>query len=79
MNQYERMDRAKVTCRGCGYTWTKNCSLGFEAEKDFYENYRPECPKCTSTIWKIEEIIEIREPLREEEKELFSIAGVKLE
>ena len=71
------MTLAKVTCLDCGWTWTKNCSLGYDAEKDFYLNYRPECPSCNHDpgTWKIEEVIEVMLPLTEDELFFFSLAG----
>lgn len=71
------MTLAKVTCLECGWTWTKNCSLGYEAEREFYLTYRPRCPSCNHDpgTWKIEEIIEVRLPLTDSERDLFSIAG----
>jgi len=73
MADYRKTDQARVTCRRCGYAWVKDCTLGYEAEKDFFQNYRPECPKCRNTEWSIEEIIEVRLPLNENERELFSL------
>ena len=71
------MTLAKVTCLDCGWTWTKNCSLGYDSEKDFYLNYRPECPSCKNDpgAWGIEEVIEVRLPLTKDEIFLFSLAG----
>ncbi|PYB68285.1 hypothetical protein DMB44_04370 [Thermoplasma sp. Kam2015] len=71
------MTLAKVTCLACGWTSMKNCLLGYEVEREFYMNYRPECPLCQQDpgSWKIEEIIEVRLPLTENEKDLFSLAG----
>lgn len=72
------MTLAKVTCLNCGFTQEKNCSMEFKAEKDFYFNFNPNCPKCLEKRkWKIEEIIEIRKPLDENEIELFSLIGIK--
>ena len=70
---------AKVTCQDCGYSQTKNCGIGYEAEKNYYLNYRPECPSCNHDPghWKIEEIIEVRLPLTDNERNLFSLAGGK--
>lgn len=77
MEGVSEMSLAKVTCQDCGYTWTKNCSLGYEAEKDFYLNYKPRCPSCKlgQGTWKIEEIIEVRMPLSDNERDLFNLAG----
>ena len=72
------MTLAKLTCLDCGLTWTKNCSFGCEAEREFYLNERPRCPSCKTAdagIWKIEELLEVRGPLSEYEKDLFSLAG----
>lgn len=71
------MTLAKVTCLDCGWTWTKNCGLGYEAEKYFYMNYRPECLSCKHDpgTWRIEEVIEVRLPLTDHEISLFSLAG----
>ena len=74
------MTLAEVTCLNCGFKWEKNCSMGFKAEQDFYLNYDPYCPKCDENRkWKIEEVIEIRKPLDENEIELFSLIGIKKE
>ncbi len=71
------MTLAKVTCRSCGWTWIKNCLLGYDAEKDFYMNFKPECPSCGDDpgTWKIEEIIEVMPPLTKNERMLFSLAS----
>ena len=70
------MTLAKVTCLHCGWTWTKNCSFEYDSEKDFYLNFRPECPSCKKDPgnWRIEEVLEIRHPLTEDEISLFSLA-----
>ena len=74
------MTMAKVKCLHCGWDWIKDCSFSYEDEKDFYRNYKPECPSChrVPNDWKIEEIIEVVLPLTDEEKSLFSLAkGVR--
>ena len=75
------MSFAQVTCRSCSNTFSKNCLFGYEAEKDFYLNYRPECPYCgiDPGDWKFDEILEVRSPLSGEEKDLFSLIGGKNE
>jgi hypothetical protein len=75
------MTMAKVTCLHCGWNWIKDCSFGYKDEKDFYLNYKPECPSChrDPNDWKIEEIIEVVLPLTDEEKSLFSLAKVTKE
>ena len=71
------MTLAKLTCLACGRTWTKNCSPGYDVVKYFYLNYRPECPSCKEEpgIWRIQEVLEVRHPLSEDETSLFSTAG----
>jgi predicted nucleic-acid-binding Zn-ribbon protein len=63
----------KVTCLNCGWNWTKDCSIDYETEKDYYLNYKPECPKCYHDKWKTEEILEVVIPLTKEQKELFKL------
>ena len=70
---YEKKDHAKVTCRDCGFSWTKNCSVGYRAEREFYLKYKPACPDCGGSDWDIREIIEAVRPLRDFEKDLFSL------
>jgi hypothetical protein len=71
------MTLAKVTCTDCGWTWTQNCSLGYDSEKYFYLNFRPEWPSCKTDPgkWRIEEVLGVRPPLTEDEISLFSLAG----
>ena len=68
------MTLAKVTCKNCGWSWVKVCSLGYEAEKDFYLNHRPRCRRCFHSSWTIEEVVEVNKPISEAEKDLFSLS-----
>ena len=70
-----REERAKVTCLTCDWSWEKTCSIDYVAEEEFYLKYKPTCSRCGGRKWKIEEILEVRPPLNENEKELFSLSN----
>ena len=74
MNRGKWVEHAEVKCKTCGYTRSLNWILSYDAEKRFYETFKPECPVCRGTEWDIREIIETRGPLTSYERELFALA-----
>lgn len=64
---------ALTTCQICQYEEEINCFPNFEFEKRFYLEFKPDCPKCAGRDWSIKEIVEVRKPLSNEERAMFSM------